>query len=270
MSAADLIDVHAHFFTEQSGRGDWRDVNAARLEAGRQMGITAHVASVLGTWGANSPTYFPSPEDATHGNDAMLELARANRGLVFGYCVVNPNYPEHAAEEMARCLDAGMIGVKLAASRRADDALLDPIVWRAAERGVPVLHHVWQHRRREWPGQEASDAVELARLAQRHPRANLILAHLGGGGDWAHSLRAVRDVRNVWIDLSGSGVDSGMLEAALDAVGPERLVWGCDVTMGTGLAKLRYLETLGLEPGVLDLIKWRNAMGLFPAGVFDR
>src|SRR5439155_742559 len=31
----------------------------------------------------------------------------------------------------------------------------------ARERGVPVLHHVWQHRTRDWPGQEASDGPEL-------------------------------------------------------------------------------------------------------------
>ena len=40
------------------------------------MGITCHVASILGTHGFRSPTYFPSPEDATAGNDAMLALCR--------------------------------------------------------------------------------------------------------------------------------------------------------------------------------------------------
>ena len=66
-----------------------------------------------------------------------------------------------------------MIGIKLAASRRADDPLLDPICRVAAARGVPVLHHVWQHRRRDYPGQEASDARELGALAARHPRVAL-------------------------------------------------------------------------------------------------
>ena len=137
-----------------------------------------------------------------------------------------------------------MIGIKLAASRRANDPLLDPICRLAAERGVPVLHHVWQHRRREYAGQEASDAVELGELAARHPRVNFLLAHIGGGGDWLHSLPAVRDLPNVYVDLSGSGVDGGMLEACLAAVGPERLLWGCDLTIDTGWAKLRYLEHL--------------------------
>ena len=54
---------------------------------------------------------------------------------------------------------------KLAASRRATDPLLDPICDLAAQRGVPVLHHIWQHRRHDWPGQEASDGAELCALA---------------------------------------------------------------------------------------------------------
>ena len=39
--------------------------------------------------------------------------------------------------------------------------------------GLPVLHHIWQHRTREWPSQEISDGADLARLAARHPRASL-------------------------------------------------------------------------------------------------
>ena len=64
-----------------------------------------------------------------------------------------------------------------------------------------MLHHVWQHRRREWPGQEASDGVELCRLAARHPEVWFLLAHIGGGGDWLHTLRAARGARNVLLDL---------------------------------------------------------------------
>src|SRR3989442_5632888 len=85
-----------------------------------------------------------------------------------------------------------MVGIKLAASRRATDPLLDPICELARERGLPVLHHVWQHRRRDWPGQEASDGQELAALAARHPQVRFILAHVGGGGDWEHKMNRDR------------------------------------------------------------------------------
>jgi uncharacterized protein len=262
-----LIDIHAHFLHHRSPRADWQERNASRLRAGERIGITVHVGSILGSWGLSSPIYFPSPPDIGYGNDFMLGLQRVHPTRIRGYCVVNPNFRSHAQAELARCLDAGMIGIKLAASRRANDPLLDPICRTAADRGVPILHHIWQHRRREYPGQEASDAGELAELATRHPDVNFVLAHISGGGDWIHSLAAVRDHPNILVDLSGSGVDGGLLESCLAAVGAERLLWGCDITMDTGWAKLRYLEHLLAGPE-LELVTWRNAARIFPPTAF--
>ena len=263
-----LIDVHAHFYYAGTGRSDWAEVNAARFRAGDRIGITYHVASVLGTYGFSSPTYFPSPNDVVAGNDVMLEIAAREARRTRMYVTVNPNYTEHALAEIARCADRGAIGVKLLASRRADDALLDPIAELAAERGLPILHHMWQHRRREWPSQEISDGADLARLASRHPRTSFILAHIAGGGDYAHTFPAVLETPNIYPDLSGSGVDRGMLDEAVAILGTQRLLWACDITMETGLAKLRALEVMGLDREALADIRWRNAARIFPAGAF--
>jgi len=267
---APLIDAHAHFYHAASGRGDWQRVNAARLRAGDAIGITYHVASILGSFGHSSPTYFPSPDDLTRANDAMAEIAAADPERVRWYVAVNPNHTAHALAEIESGVTRGAIGVKLLASRRADDPLLDAICELARTRELPVLHHVWQHRTREWPTQEISDGRDLGNLAARHPTVNFILAHLGGGGDWAHTLPAVRELPNVYPDLSGSGVDRGMLDDALAALGAERLLWGCDYTMETGLAKLRALEVIGLDAAQIADIRWRNAARLFPAGAFPR
>ena len=263
-----LIDVHAHFLHAGTGRSDWEAPNAARFRAGERIGISVHVASTLGSWGFTSPTYFPSPTDVRVGNDAMLALQRREGDRVRIYVAVNPNDTDHALAEIERCVKQGAVGVKLAASRRADDPLLDPICEAAAQHGLPILHHIWQHRRREWPGQEASDGLELGRLAARHPGVSFILAHIGGGGDYHHTNFAVAGLPNVYLDLSGSGVDRGMLDAALEAVGPERLLWGCDLTIETGLAKLRALEVIGLDQDAMRDIRWRNAMRIFPGGSF--
>ena len=262
-----LIDVHAHFYTARSSRADWAERNASRLAAGDRVGVTWHVASILGTWGRTSPTYFPSPADLTHANDAMAGLQREHPRRVRGYITVNPNFPRHAEAEIHRGVAAGLVGIKLAASRRADDPLLDPVAHLARELGLPILHHIWQRRRGDVAGQEASDAIELGRLAARHPHVRFMLAHIGGGGDWIHSLHAVRDLPNVYVDLSGSGVDGGMLEACLGAVGVGRLLWGCDLTIDTGWAKLRYLDRL-LPPADLERIQWRNAAAIFPTCAF--
>ena len=264
-----LVDVHAHFLHAGCGRADWRDVNASRLRAGDAIGITHHVASALGTFGFGSPTYFASPADVVAGNDAILHMA-ASDGRVLAYAHVNPNHPEHAIAEIDRCVARGAVGVKLSASRRADDALLDPIAAHAGRRALPILHHIWQGRGREWGGQEASDGVELGALARRHPATQFILAHIGGGGDYAHTFGAVADLPNVYLDLSGSGVDRGMLDDATASVGASRLLWGCDVTMCTGLAKLWALEHAGLPIDAQRDVRWRNAARIFPPQSFHQ
>jgi uncharacterized protein len=263
--AEPLIDVHAHFFFEGCGRGEWDALNRARFRGGERIGITIHIASILGSWGRWSPTYFASPADTTLGNDAMRAIAATHPDRVRWYVAVNPNDTDFALREIDRCVSAGAIGVKLAAARRADDPLLDPIAERAAEGGLPILHHIWQHRRRHWPSQDTSDGVELVRLAERHPNASFILAHIGGGGDYRHTFAAVRDVPNVYLDLSGSGVDRGMLDDAYAAVGAKRLLWGADITLCTGLAKLWALEVIGLSAGEMADVRWRNAQRIFRA-----
>jgi len=202
------------------------------------------------------------------GNREMLALQGREGDRVRTYAVVNPNYTTHALAEIERCAEAGAIGIKLAASRRADDPLLDPVAESAREHGFPILHHIWQHRRHDWPSQEASDGVELGRLAARHPQVSFILAHIGGGGDYMHTNPAVHELPNVYLDISGSGVDRGMLDLALEAVGPHRMLFGTDLTMETGLAKLRALEVIGLDAAAMTAIRWRNASRIFPPGAF--
>jgi len=262
-----LVDVHVHFQHERCGRADWEHANAQRLAWGDRLGVTTHIASILGSFGHTSPTYFPSPEDVTFGNQAMRRIEAAHPGKVKSYTTVNPNFTDHAVKEIAAGVKAGAVGIKLAASRRADDPLCDPIAQLAAEHRAPILQHIWQHRRGEVAGQEISDARDLMALAARHPKAQFILAHIGGGGDWRHTLAVVGPHENVYLDLSGSGVDGGMVEACLEAVGADRVLWGTDITMDTGWAKLRYLEHL-LTPADLELIRWKNAARIFPRAGF--
>jgi predicted TIM-barrel fold metal-dependent hydrolase len=262
-----MIDIHAHFLTDKNGRSDWESVNARRLEAGDEIGIDVHVASILGSWGHRSPTYFPSREDLDYANGQLYDMADRSDGKIRAYVAVNPNFGVHALESVDRGRAAGAIGVKLAASRRTDDPLVDDVVDKAEEHGMPVLQHIWQRRRQEWPGQEASDGAELAVTALRHPGVNFILAHIGGGGDWTHTLRAVGHINNIFVDLSGSGVDTGMLDQVVAAVGFQRMLWGCDLTLDTGLAKLRALNAL-INSEEREAVTSGNAETIFPEGAF--
>jgi predicted TIM-barrel fold metal-dependent hydrolase len=169
--------------------------------------------------------------------ERWLELAPDR---LLGYCFVSCTYPEEAERELEECVERrGFRGLKLYAACRYDDPRVMPVVARAAHYGVPALLHVVQRRTSELPGQYVSDGREVAFLAERLPRAELILAHLGGGGDWAFSLKAVRPHPNVAVDLSGSGCDAGLVEAAYEAVGADRLLFGTDGSLCEGVGKLQ-------------------------------
>ena len=267
--AQPLIDVHAHFHTPYTNRTDWHRYNSSRLNAAVRIGVRSQVASVLGSWGFTSPTYFASPDDQSRANAWMCAFAEQHGAVVRAYVAVNPNFTAHALHEIEVGIARGAIGIKLAAGRRADDVLLDEIASAAAQFGVPILHHVWQHRQRDWPNQDASDGLDLARLAARHPRATFILAHLGGGGDWSHTFPAVHAHPNIVMDLSGSGIDRGMIDEALASVGAARLLWAADLTMCTGLTKLRALEHTVASDTDIAAMRWGNAVRIFPPRVFD-
>ena len=95
-----LIDVHAHFFFDGCGRAEWDALNQARFRAGDRIGISIHVASILGSWGRFSPTYFASPADTTRGNDAMQAIADQHPDRVRWYVAVNPNDTAFALAEI--------------------------------------------------------------------------------------------------------------------------------------------------------------------------
>ena len=54
-----LVDVHVHFLHERCGRADWEAANARRLAWGERLGITVHIASILGkyVWGRDRDTW---------------------------------------------------------------------------------------------------------------------------------------------------------------------------------------------------------------------
>ena len=55
-----------------------------------------------------------------------------------------------------------------------------------------------------------------------------------------------------------------------DAVIMAALDQGDDLTMETGLAKLRALDVISVKGGDLENIRWKNAARIFPNGSFPR
>ena len=168
----------------------------------------------------------PQENDLRTSNDIGAELVQRHPDRFISFCYLNPSLPlEFSLAEIDRCVVNGpMRGIKLWISVRADDPRLDPIMVRAAELNVPVLHHAW-YKATNYVFNESTPA-QIAILARRHPAATIIMAHLAGGG-----VRGVLDVRecpNVLVDTSGAQPMAGLVQYAIEQLGEDRVVFGSD------------------------------------------
>ena len=64
------------------------------------------------------------------------------------------------------------------------------------------------------------------------------MAHIGGGGDWQWSVKAIADCPNVFADISGSISDRPLMEESLRCLGADRLLFGTDCVWDSSVAKI--------------------------------
>lgn len=244
------IDCHMHVNGGPRTWG-WED-NEAIIDTADRLGIDQLCCSIPITRG------MPTPEECRVCNDGVLAAMERYPGRILGYCFVNPGYHREAIEEIKRCIDGhGMIGVKLYNQYLASDPAVFPVVEQTIEMGVPILHHAGHPTD---PASRAaqphiSDGVHFAQLAAQYPEALIIEGHIGGGGDWEWSIKAVRNAPNVYLDTSGSVVDNGIIEFAVEVLGTERLLFGTDMTMEGGVGKILGAE---LTEDQREMIFYRN------------
>ena len=254
-----LIDVHAHLYLIE-GR---EEEDRWRLEFSKKYGISAIIASVLGSWGKRTPTYFPDPEDFISGNKRLWKFINTHKNSpkVYGYVAVNQVFTRESIEEIERGIEIyGFVGVKLVAPVPCSDPSTFPIVEKAMEYNVPILIHTFHKKPQKLWGQNPSDSSDIAKLAKKYPEAKIIMAHIGGGGDWEYALKAIKDYDNAFLDTSGSGCDRGMIEKAIRVVGEDRVLFGTDLNITTGIAKFNEARLSGSQR---EKIAWKNAMNIF-------
>jgi predicted TIM-barrel fold metal-dependent hydrolase len=244
------IDAHMHL-NGGNYRWGWRD-NREVIEAADALGIDQLCCSIPITGGR-----WAEPEEVRAVNDAVLAAMRRWPERILGYCFVIAGYHDQSLQEIDRCLDAGMIGIKLYNQYKYSDPVVFPIAEKAIERGVPILGHAGHCTdavtRAAQPN--ISDAADFRELARRYPELILIEGHLGGGGDWEWTIKMLRDCPNVYLDTSGSNVDDPMIEMAIAELGHKRLLFATDMTMEGGVGKILSAE---MSDEQREDIFWRN------------
>jgi predicted TIM-barrel fold metal-dependent hydrolase len=226
-----VIDSHTHlsFRASPADEGDERLV----LDAADKLGIDQLCCSIL-------PKRPATVEGFQAANRVMAAAHKRHPDRFLGYCFVNPGCGQAAVDEIRRCLDLpGFIGVKLYNEHRCTDPIVFPVIEQAIELRVPILHHAGHSHYPVKEQPNISDGGRLAELAKRYPEARLICAHIGGGGDWEWTIKALRHAKTVYLDTSGSVIDEAMVDMAVKVLTADRLLFGCDMSWTAGIGKIR-------------------------------
>jgi len=227
-----VIDCHAHLC--HHSQADYREKDLLLIEAADKLGIDKLCCSIL------TPRRPATPEGFRECNGWLAEAIEQFPGRVLGYCYVNPGHTSEALDEIRRSIEErGFMGVKLYNEHVCTEPVVFPVVELAIELRVPILHHAGRihHPFPEQPN--ISDGGDLAELGRRYPEARIICAHVGGGGDWEWTIKALRHAPNIYLDTSGSVVDDDMIGLAASTLGTDRLLFGCDMSMTAGIGKIR-------------------------------
>ncbi len=227
-----VIDAHAHL-AERWGNDTWEERDRLLIDAADRLGIDQLACSLLS----------PRPgqlDQFIQGNRWAKDSADRYPGRILPYAYVNAGFGQAALDEVRYCVEElGFIGVKVYNEYYFNDPVMWPLVELCIELGVPILEHAGRSHYYNPTQPRISDGGVIAETANRYPEAMIICGHIGGGGDWEWTIKALRDAPTAYLDTSGSVVDEGMIEMAVDILGADRLLFACDMSMTAGIGKMR-------------------------------
>jgi len=118
-------------------------------------------------------------------NDYVLDSARRFPGKILPLAVVSPSRAG-AEEEIARCAEAGAIGIgELFPDGQNLDISDICQTWRIAgscsERDLFIMFHTAEQAGHQYPGKGTTGADKAAAFCLNHPETKVIFAHFGGG-----------------------------------------------------------------------------------------
>lgn len=222
-----MIDSHTHTIASDNSTPEKRAERAAQIRTqADHLGIDK--LCMIGWKG-------DTLEECREENAIVASYVEEHPDLFYGWARVEPSLGEEAVSEFRRAVtEDGLIGLKqhsAAAKIPCDDPAMDPLAEACVDLDVPMIVHA-THRlsyNLEERGRPYETLTENVRaLAERFPDLKLISGHIGAGGDWEHRIKHIEEQENVYLDISGTNCEAGMIEMAVERLGADRLVYGSD------------------------------------------
>ena len=222
MTAFEIIDFHTHPFLEKNERiGAYVPcVDMCTQDFFDEMeksGVSLALGSVIGT-------KINCFEDLHRLNLHALELRDTYKGKYIPGIHIHPDYVKESIEEIEFALknDVKLIGELVPYHHGWDrfdsDGFLE-IIDRINGTGLIVNLHI----------NDREDLCQLEKAVETYKDITFVMAHPGHGERFSKHLEILGKYENVYMDLSGSGIDTyGAVKKIVDTVGYEHLLFGTD------------------------------------------
>ncbi|MGV3502770.1 MAG: amidohydrolase family protein [Adhaeribacter sp.] len=217
------LDCHIHVNLFHGGPEE-------NLKAADRLGIERMVLSRPVNTGPGSPQQF------RESNDLVMQAVKKYPGRFSGQMTVNVQHPKESLEEIKRCVDLGMVGLKVYTQVKINDPLFYPVIEKMADLNMIIHMHAYaqlglggyrmKYDVKSLPN--TSIPEDFADIAKRYPEAMFQYAHIGAGGDWEYACKMLKSFPNVYVDSSGSSNDEYMLDFAVRELGEDRIFFGSD------------------------------------------
>jgi uncharacterized protein len=224
------IDTHAHVYLYHGGP-------EVQIDFADRLGIEKMVISKPVTRGKGTP------EEFIESNNLVLKAMKMFPDRFIGQPTLNPVYQKESLEEIKRCIDLGMVGLKLYTQVKINDPLFYPIIEKYIDLKMIILMHavtllgMGGYRMKYDKGEAPNTSIpeDFVDIAKRYPEAMFQFAHIGGGGDWEYECKMLKDYPNVYVDTSGSNNEENMIDFAVKTLGEDRCFFGTDSSYYQGV-----------------------------------
>ena len=275
-----IVDAHCHIFPESFSRRRaelaTQDATFAALFSNPKshLATTSELIRDMDQDGVDLSVVmgmgWTSQATSREVNDFLIQARQEHPNRLVGFCSVNPAWGSQAAQEIRRCVEAGLGGVgELHADTQSFDITskteMKPVMMAAHELGVPVVIHASEPVGHLYAGKGTTTPDKLYRFILNFPENDIICAHWGGGLPFYGLMPEVnKALRNVYFDTAVSSLlyQKQVFATVASLVGPEKILLGSDYPLVSHRRLARELEDSGLEPKAKKAILGENAVRL--------
>lgn len=258
-----IIDTHAHISlgADDKAMAEQPTGTEALRKLDEAAGVTVSALIVMARKG--------QLERTRSQNDAVIEAAKNSNGHFFPIGSVHPDDGQAALDELDRIAAAGVKMIKLHPNTQKLDITspaVDAVMSKLEERGMIVLFDAYS----PW---DANQLGNFLMLGIKHPKARLVLAHMGGSRFRDDIMFGIGKKfpwypNNIWFDLSaivpvvaGSPLQDEFVWL-LRLVGTDRVLFATDWPVFTPAEVIASVRKLKLTPAEEKQVFHDNAAAL--------